>query len=291
MGFDAFFIGRLDYQDKEKRLADKTMEFVWRPMFDTLGERAQIFTHALYHGYSAPDGFDFDTLSWDYDDPFITDKRLTTFNADEKAAKFHDWIMEQRKHYRSNQLIITMGDDFHFQNARQYFRSSTALIDYYNEHIGQYANVELIFSTPSMYVDAVHAEGLTWVTKYDDMFPYADDENSYWTGFFSSRANSKGFIRQAGQTLLASNKLFALNSLNQELCSTNFAQEAVEAKASMMDVKGVTQHHDAATGTGRQHVANDYSRLIFDQIEITNSVYSEAIDYWAKKNGFYANDW
>jgi hypothetical protein len=83
MGFDAFFIARLDYQDKEKRLADRTMEFVWRPMFDTLGESAQIFTHCLYHHYSAPSGFDFDTLS--NDDPFITDERLTTFNAPEKA--------------------------------------------------------------------------------------------------------------------------------------------------------------------------------------------------------------
>jgi hypothetical protein len=98
-----------------------------------------------------------------------------------------------------------MGDDFTFQNASEFFKSSTALIEYYNEHIGQYANIELIFSTPSMYVDAVHAEGLKWPTKYDDMFPYADNQYSYWTGFFSSRPNSKAYIRHAGQILLASN--------------------------------------------------------------------------------------
>jgi len=38
MGFDAFFFARLDYQDKEKRLAEKTMEWVWRPMHKTLGD-------------------------------------------------------------------------------------------------------------------------------------------------------------------------------------------------------------------------------------------------------------
>jgi hypothetical protein len=38
MGFDAFFFARLDYQDKEKRLKDKTMEFIWRPMHDSLGD-------------------------------------------------------------------------------------------------------------------------------------------------------------------------------------------------------------------------------------------------------------
>ena len=238
MGFDAFFFARLDYQDKEKRLQDKTMEFVWRPMFDSLGESAQIFGHALYHHYSAPPGFDFDTLSGD--DPFIDDKRLTTFNADDKAAKFHEWVLEQREHYTSNNIIITMGDDFRFQNARQYFKSSKALIDYYNEHIGKYANVELIFSTPSMYVDAVNAEGLTYTTKYDDMFPYADNDLSYWTGFYTSRANDKEYIRRAEHTLMASNKLFALNSLSSELLPTDFADLAVTTKDAMMDVIGVT---------------------------------------------------
>jgi hypothetical protein len=38
MGFDAFMFGRLDYQDKDVRLDEKSMEFVWRPMHDTLGE-------------------------------------------------------------------------------------------------------------------------------------------------------------------------------------------------------------------------------------------------------------
>ena len=100
MGFDAFFIGRLDYEDKQNRLDEKTMEFVWRPMFDSLGERAQIFTHSLFNNYGAPTGFDFDTLS--NDDPFITDERLTTYNAPEKAQAFHEWIINQAQYYNSN---------------------------------------------------------------------------------------------------------------------------------------------------------------------------------------------
>lgn len=30
LGFDGMFFGRLDYQDKIKRLKDKTMEFIWK---------------------------------------------------------------------------------------------------------------------------------------------------------------------------------------------------------------------------------------------------------------------
>jgi len=88
MGFDAFFFARLDFQDKEKRLADKEMEYIWRPSWEELGERGQIFTHALYAHYSAPSGFDFDTLNTD--DAIVDDERLTSYNVDKKASQLYD---------------------------------------------------------------------------------------------------------------------------------------------------------------------------------------------------------
>ena len=103
-----------------------------------------------------------------------------------------------------------------------------------------------------MYIDAVFADDLVWSTKYDDMFPYANNDVSYWTGYFSSRANDKEYIRRAQHTLHSSNKIFALNSLNQEInAQSNFAAKAMETKENMMDVVGVVQHHDAVTGTGK----------------------------------------
>lgn len=82
-------------------------------MWETLGEQAQILTHALYHHYSAPSGFDFDTLS--NDEPFIIDEKLDTYNAPERSSKFYDWISHQAEHYKSQQnMLVVMGDDFHF---------------------------------------------------------------------------------------------------------------------------------------------------------------------------------
>ena len=75
-------------------------------------------------------------------------------------------------------------------------------------------NIELIYSTPSMYVDAINKKNISWTTRYDDLFPYADNENSFWTGYFSSRANDKKYMRDASHTLHSSNKLFALNSID-----------------------------------------------------------------------------
>ncbi len=82
------------------------------------------------------------------------------------------------------------------------------------------------------------------------MFPYADNDVSFWTGYFSSRANDKKYMRDASHTLHSSNKLFALASIDQKTTDVQIEQ-MLEAKAVMMDVVGVVQHHDAITGTGK----------------------------------------
>lgn len=42
-GFEALYFGRIDYQDRAKRIAQSDMEMVWRAS-RSLEERAQIFT-------------------------------------------------------------------------------------------------------------------------------------------------------------------------------------------------------------------------------------------------------
>ena len=59
MGLDGFFFARIDYDDKNKRLGDKTMEMVWRPSA-SLGAESDIFTGVLYSGYGPPSGFCWD---------------------------------------------------------------------------------------------------------------------------------------------------------------------------------------------------------------------------------------
>ena len=62
MGFDAWFIARIDYKDKIKRKENKELEFVWRPNADSLGTDTSLFTHVMYQHYSSPVGFEFDQL-------------------------------------------------------------------------------------------------------------------------------------------------------------------------------------------------------------------------------------
>ena len=101
-----------------------------------------------------------------------------------------------------------------------------------------------------MYADSVARQNITWPTKYDDIFPYADNSASFWTGFYSSRANDKAYMRKASQTLHSSNKLFALASIDQK-SSEQQIEKILQAKNTMLDVVGVVQHHDGITGTGK----------------------------------------
>ena len=71
-----------------------------------------------------------------------------------------------------------------------------------------------MYSTPGMYLDAIKAQNLSYPVKYDDMFPYADNPTDYWTGYFSSRANSKKQIRDGQANLHASNKIYAMKVLD-----------------------------------------------------------------------------
>jgi len=84
-------------------------------------------------------------------------------------------------------------------------------------------------------------------------------------------------MRDASHTLHSSNKLFALASIDQTTTDDQI-DLMLEAKAAMMDVVGVVQHHDGITGTGKQHTADDYVSRIFNGIEAANPVYADVID-------------
>ena len=91
MGFDAWFYARLDYEDKEKRLDEQSMNYIWRPMYDSLGESVQIFTGAMRDHYCWIPGFWTDE-KFDGDDPVVADEKLSTFNADYKTELIYDYI-------------------------------------------------------------------------------------------------------------------------------------------------------------------------------------------------------
>ena len=165
----------------------------------------------MYDGYCAPTGFGFDTL--DNDGPFVVNENLETFNAAQKAREFIEMVNEVSLHYRTNHILIPMGCDFQFSNAHLNFVSLDRMIKYINE---RYPNVTLMYSTPGNYLDKLIEANVSWPVKYDDMFPYSDGPGDFWTGYFTSRANSKKQVRDGQANIVASNKLYAAKMIDQK---------------------------------------------------------------------------
>lgn len=51
------------------------------------------------------------------------------------------------------------------------------------------------------------------------MVPYADAPHAVWSGFYTSRPNLKGYIRDGQHNLMASTKLTSMKIIDQ---TTNF---------------------------------------------------------------------
>jgi lysosomal alpha-mannosidase len=148
------------------------------------------------------------------------------------------------------------------------------IIKYVNKNNG--VNITLQYSTPSEYLDALKADKVVWPTKYDDGFPYADNKEDFWTGFFSSRPTKKKMTKDASSNLHASQKLMAQKVISLNVQDSK-VKEIKQVKQDFFDVMGVLQHHDAITGTEQQHVADDYTMTLAHSQFKSNKVYSQLL--------------
>ncbi|KAG9445828.1 hypothetical protein H6P81_011956 [Aristolochia fimbriata] len=245
VGFDSLFFGRIDYQDRAKRKSEKSLEVVWRGS-KTLGSSSQVFAGAFPENYEPPSGFYFEVND---DSPVVQDDTLLfDYNVEERVNDFVAAAMSQANITRTNHIMWTMGTDFKYQYANSWFRNMDKLIHYVNKD----GRVNALYSTPSIYTDAKHATDESWPLKTDDYFPYADRANGYWTGYFTSRPALKGYVRMMSGYYLAARQLEFLEGRQSSGLTTELLAEAM----------AIAQHHDAVSGTEKQHVANDYAKRL-----------------------------
>ncbi|XP_042239009.1 lysosomal alpha-mannosidase-like isoform X2 [Homarus americanus] len=262
MGFEGLFFGRLDHDDKNTRWANKTLEMVWQAS-QNLGESAWLFTGVLPNGYGPPGGFCFDILC--HDEPIMDDRRLHGYNVDKKVEGFMKVAEDQAKAYVSNHIIMTMGMDFHYLNAHAWYKNLDKLIRYVNERQTNGSKINVFYSTPSCYLKALHDANITWPTKTDDFFPYASGNHSYWTGYFTSRPALKGYVRKTNNFLQAVKQVSAMLGLGQD-----------PRLERLKEAMGVLQHHDAVSGTAKQHVTNDYAERLAQGVAESFELVAEA---------------
>ena len=143
-------------------------------------------------------------------------------------------------------------------------------------------------------VQSPSRSGQEWPRKKDDFLPYRPGSATPWSGIFTSRPSLKRYIREAymflrgadqmlswallgnrvsteklfcGQEVCLLMKVWAVPShwpLWERSCSlsrTSWVSRNV-SPAQLRRAVSVVQHHDAITGTEKQHVAFDYSKRI-----------------------------
>ncbi|XP_078433957.1 alpha-mannosidase At3g26720-like isoform X2 [Wolffia australiana] len=245
VGFDALFFSRIDYQDRIKRKGLKSLEVVWRGS-QTFGSTSDVFTGIFPENYEPPSGFYYEVND---DSPIIQDdSNLFDYNVEQRVNEFVAAALFQANITRTNHIMWTMGTDFKYQYANSWFRQLDKFIHYVNLD----GRVNALYSTPSIYTDAKHATKESWPLKTEDFFPYADRKNAYWTGYFTSRPTFKGYVRAMSGYYLAARQLEFLRGRINSRPTTD----------TLADALAIAQHHDAVTGTEKQHVADDYSKRL-----------------------------
>ena len=104
---------------------------IWKPTQTVSDPSNYIFTHVNYDTYHAPKGFCFDNKC-PADEPIKDDPTLEDYNVDAKAQEFVSYFKSMSLHYRTTNLMHTMGGDFQYSNARLYFKNTDKLIKYIN---------------------------------------------------------------------------------------------------------------------------------------------------------------
>ncbi|KAH9627165.1 hypothetical protein KSS87_018405 [Heliosperma pusillum] len=214
----------LGAEDREKRMNDKSLEVVWQGS-ESLGPAAQIFTGAFWKGnYEPPTGFYFEVND---DSPIVQDDPdLFDYNVQERVNDFVSVALSQANVTRTNHIMWTMGTDFKYQYAHTWFRQMDKLIHYVN----------LVIAIKK----TLHGNR------------YADRINAYWTGYFTSRPALKRYVREMSAYYMAARQLEYFIGKRNLGHSTD----------ALGDALAIAQHHDAVTGTEKQHVANDYAKRL-----------------------------
>ena len=270
LNYDNLLLGRMHVDYLEIIKQRKIVEFEWIPF----NLNKNIFTHIMPLHYGYP----------------IQDLKSNHNYFRSSFKRFLDNLLRNLKEiYRGihhKNLIFLYGDDFEF--SRDYlFSNIDYLIDMFqnpNEKsiqnqaqriFGINEKINFIYSTPEKYFKLAKEEiknNNIELLKYNlDFYPLKT--NCFWTGFFSSRPYLKGYIRKASNVFYSMSKYYSINKLIYD----NSNNQIINKLNKLRESVGLSQHHDAITGTSTRAVSRYYYTHHRDDIndmekELKNSI-------------------
>ncbi|KAM7368490.1 hypothetical protein PAMP_012831 [Pampus punctatissimus] len=286
-GLTNMVIQRVHYAVKKEFARQRTLEFLWRQSWDS-SPHSDITCHMMpFYSYDVPHTcgpnpavccqFDFHRLPggrvfcpWR-----VPPQPITEQNIQERALLLLDQYRQKSRLFRSPVLLVPLGDDFRFVESSEWdaqFSNYQKLFDYFDQH--PELHVKARFGTLSDYFKALRGRMNTSLpTLRGDFFTYADRDDHYWSGYFTSRPFYKRLDRTLEATLRATEILFSLTLAEMRrihgdghLVAGFPAREHFQRLTAGRRDLALFQHHDAVTGTARDPVVVDYGTRLFHSI-------------------------
>ncbi|XP_073280149.1 alpha-mannosidase 2-like [Primulina huaijiensis] len=309
MGFENMLIQRTHYELKKELAWHENLEYVWRQSWDS-EETTDIFVHMMpFYSYDIPHtcgpepaiccqfdfarmpGFVYEPCPWG-DNPVETNHE----NVKERAVKLLDQYRKKSTLYRTNTLLVPLGDDFRYisiNEAEAQFRNYQLLFDYINSDPS--LNAEAKFGTLDEYFQTMRDEAARidysrnneigsgeirgFPSLSGDFFTYADRNQDYWSGYYVSRPFFKAVDRVLEQTLRGSEIMLSFlfgycQRVQCEKLPTGFSHKLTAARRNL----ALFQHHDGVTGTAKDHVVEDYGSRMHMSLQDLHIFMSKAIE-------------
>ncbi|XP_018022656.1 alpha-mannosidase 2 isoform X2 [Hyalella azteca] len=302
-GLENMLVQRTHYAIKKHFATNKNLEFRWRQSWDPESS-TEILCHMMpFYSYDIPHTcgpdpkvccqFDFKrlpgsrvTCPWR-----IPPQPITPHNVQSRAEMLLDQYRKKAQLYRTNVLLVVLGDDFRYDTSDEWdaqFTNYQRLFDHMNAHSDY--NVQAQFGTLSEYFHALREESRSTQQQQQqgsagedeealfpsfagDFFSYADKDDNYWTGYFTSRPYYKARSRMLAAKIRAAEILFSMAVGSSDTVVVGSVAERLQAQLiEAHKALGLFQHHDGITGTSKDHVVLDYANILLNGIQTSEHV-------------------
>ncbi|KAL5469444.1 hypothetical protein EMCRGX_G030699 [Ephydatia muelleri] len=229
-GMNNMVIQRVHYAIKKHLSINKALEFGWRQLWDH-SKTTDIFCHLMpFYSYDIPHTcgpdpkiccqFDFKRIEGNPDCPWgIRPEAITDGNVAHRAEMLADQYRKKAQLFRTNVLLVPLGDDFRYDGQREVqdqYTNYERLIGYVNSHPEmkmkvQFGTLTEFFTALRKHTGATeHQIPAGFPTFTGDFFTYCDREADYWSGYYTSRPFHKRMDRVLETNLRVAEVLYSV---------------------------------------------------------------------------------